>query len=60
MTLRLAAMKWIRLSECIDRCPDAPWKSKIVNLEFSGKANFMPAGLGIVQSASRPASPIND
>ena len=23
------------LSECIDRCPDAAWKSKIVNLEFS-------------------------
>lgn len=22
------------LSECIDRCPDAAWKSKIVNLEL--------------------------
>ncbi len=26
------------LSECIDRCPDAAWKSKIVNLEFNQAA----------------------
>ena len=26
------------LSECIDRCPDVAWKSKIVNLEFNQAA----------------------
>ena len=26
------------LNDCIDRCPDAAWNSKIVNLEFNQAA----------------------